>query len=118
MLTCNRELKRSITEALVLISLDFSPGALPIILNVDAATTIRWGAILSQMPSGEKTETCAVRNQDLEWGRAQVRCVVFGVPRITEGIEKAAVLALWTTFLCGNTRTNASLATQPTSKRS
>jgi len=48
------ELKRSITEAPVLISLDFSPDALPIILNVDAFTTIGWGAILSQqLPDGK-----------------------------------------------------------------
>ena len=41
------ELKWSITEVPVLISLDFSAGALPIILNVDTSTTIGWGAILS-----------------------------------------------------------------------
>jgi hypothetical protein len=34
------ELKRSITEAPVLISLDLSPDALPIILNVDTSITI------------------------------------------------------------------------------
>src|SRR6266496_6657368 len=47
-------LKRSITEAPVLISLDFSPDALAIILNVDTSTTIRWGVILSQMQSDGK----------------------------------------------------------------
>ena len=43
------ELKRLLTEAPVLVSLDFSPDALPIILNVDASTTIGWGAVLSQV---------------------------------------------------------------------
>jgi hypothetical protein len=42
------ELKRRITEAPVLNSPDFSPFALPIVLNVDASTTIGWGAVLSQ----------------------------------------------------------------------
>jgi RNase H-like domain found in reverse transcriptase/Integrase zinc binding domain/Reverse transcriptase (RNA-dependent DNA polymerase) len=48
-------LKRSITEGPVLISLDFSPSALAIILNVDASTTIGWGAILSQKQSDGTT---------------------------------------------------------------
>src|SRR5213078_4466784 len=48
------ELKRSITQAPVLISLDFLAGALPILLNVDASTTIGWGAILSQMQADGK----------------------------------------------------------------
>src|SRR5205814_10394427 len=48
------ELKRTVTEAPVLISLDFSPGALSIVLNVDASTTIGWGAILSQIQSDGK----------------------------------------------------------------
>ena len=43
------ELKRSLTEAPILISLDFSPSALAIILNVDTSTKIGWGAILSQL---------------------------------------------------------------------
>jgi len=43
------ELKRRITTAPVLISLDFSPSALTIILNVDASTKIGWGGTLSQL---------------------------------------------------------------------
>ena len=43
------ELKQLLTEAPILISLDFSAGALAIILNVDASTKIGWGAVLSQM---------------------------------------------------------------------
>ena len=43
-----------ITEAPVLISLDFPTGALPIILNIDAFTTIGWGAIVSQMQADGK----------------------------------------------------------------
>jgi RNase H-like domain found in reverse transcriptase len=43
------ELKRRLTTAPILISLDFSPSALIIILNVDASTTIGWGAVLSQL---------------------------------------------------------------------
>ena len=42
------ELKRRLTTAPVLISLDFSPSALAIILNVDASTKQGWGATLSQ----------------------------------------------------------------------
>jgi len=45
------ELKRRITTAPVLVSLDFSPSALAIILNVDASTTIGWGGTLSQLQS-------------------------------------------------------------------
>jgi len=47
------ELKRRITQAPVLVSLDFSSSALTIILHVDASTSIGWGAILSQVqPDG------------------------------------------------------------------
>lgn len=45
-------LKKCITEAPVLISLDFSLSALPIILHVDASSSIGWGAILSQLQKG------------------------------------------------------------------
>jgi len=45
------ELKRKITEAPVLVSLDFSLSALLIVLHVDASSTIGWGAILSQLQS-------------------------------------------------------------------
>ena len=41
-------LKTKITEAPVLVSVDFSASALPIFLNVDASTTVGWGAVLSQ----------------------------------------------------------------------
>jgi hypothetical protein len=44
-------LKRALTEAPFLITLDFSPGAGKIILNVDAAMTIGWGAVLQQEQS-------------------------------------------------------------------
>jgi hypothetical protein len=48
------ELKHRLTEPPILISLDFSPSALMVILNVDASTTIGWGAVLSQLqPDGE-----------------------------------------------------------------
>ena len=45
------ELKRRITTTPVLISLDFSPSALAIILNVDASTKIGWSGTLSQLQS-------------------------------------------------------------------
>src|SRR5271169_2450165 len=45
------ELKRRITEAPTLISLDFSPSAQPIVLHTDASTSVGWGAILSQIQS-------------------------------------------------------------------
>ncbi|TMI84695.1 MAG: hypothetical protein E6H10_05305 [Bacteroidetes bacterium] len=44
-------LKRRLTESPVLITLDLSPSALRIIVNVDAASTIGWGAVLSQYQS-------------------------------------------------------------------
>ena len=47
-------LKRKITEAPVLVSLDFTPLAGMIYLHVDASTTIGWGGILSQMQSDER----------------------------------------------------------------
>jgi len=43
------ELKLAITMAPVLITLDFSPSALQIILHVDASTRIGWGGTLSQL---------------------------------------------------------------------
>jgi hypothetical protein len=43
------QLKTSITTAPVLVKLDFSLSALPIVLNVDASTTVGWGAVLSQI---------------------------------------------------------------------
>lgn len=43
------ELKRRITEASVLVILDFSLSALLIILHIDASSIIGWGAILSQL---------------------------------------------------------------------
>ena len=45
------ELKRRLTTAPILISLDFSPSALDILLHVDASTTIGWGGVLSQLQS-------------------------------------------------------------------
>jgi len=53
------QLKTSITTAPVLVKLDFSPNVLPIVLNVDASTTVRWGAVLSQI----QTEGCAKPSQ-------------------------------------------------------
>src|SRR5437667_10419105 len=44
-------LKRRLTESSVLITLDLSPSVLRIIVNVDAASTIGWGAVLSQYQS-------------------------------------------------------------------
>jgi hypothetical protein len=42
-------LKIKITEAPVLITLDFSISALPIVLHIDASTKIGWGGVLSQL---------------------------------------------------------------------
>ena len=47
-------LKSALTSAPVLISLDFSPSALSIILQIDASTTIGWGGVLSQFQSDGK----------------------------------------------------------------
>ena len=41
-------LKRAVTQAPVLITLDFSSSALRIFLHVDASTSVGWGAVLSQ----------------------------------------------------------------------
>jgi hypothetical protein len=41
------QLKTAITLAPILVKLDFSASALPIVLNVDASTAIGWGAVLS-----------------------------------------------------------------------
>ena len=49
------ELKSLITTAPVLVSLDFSAPALPIILHCDASTSVGWGAILSQRQSDGTT---------------------------------------------------------------
>ena len=45
------ELKRTISQVWILISLDFSLSALLIVFHVDAFTSIGWGAILSQLQS-------------------------------------------------------------------
>ena len=59
------QLKLRITEAPILISLDFWPSALPIILHSDASTTIGWGAILSQrQPDGS---ICPARFESGIW---------------------------------------------------
>jgi hypothetical protein len=42
-------LKLAMSEAPVLISVNCSPSAGPILVYVDASTTIGWGAILSQI---------------------------------------------------------------------
>ena len=42
------ELKYALSTAPVLMSLDFSPLALSIVLQIDASTTIGWGGVLSQ----------------------------------------------------------------------
>src|SRR5438477_4635 len=49
------ELKSLITMASVLVSLDFSASALPMILHCDASTSIGWGVILSQQQSDGTT---------------------------------------------------------------
>jgi RNase H-like domain found in reverse transcriptase len=46
-------LKVAVSEAPVLISVDYSPPAGPIVVYVDASTTIGWGAILSQIDNDE-----------------------------------------------------------------
>jgi ribonuclease HI len=45
------ELKRQLMTAPILISLDFSPSALDILLNIDPSTMIGWGGVLSQLQS-------------------------------------------------------------------
>ena len=47
-------LKHLLSTAPILIKLDYSPSALPIILNVDASTQVGWGAVLSQMQEDGK----------------------------------------------------------------
>jgi len=73
------ELKRSLTEAPVLVSLDFSPGALLITLNVDASTTIGWGAILSQIqpdgrPRPARYESGIWNDAELKYDAVKLEC--------------------------------------------
>jgi hypothetical protein len=42
-------LKRCLTEAPALVSLDLSPSGLRIVHHVDASSSIGWGAVLSQL---------------------------------------------------------------------
>lgn len=65
------ELKRRLTTAPILISLDFSPSALMIILNVDASTTIGWDAVLSQMQPDGKTRPA--RFESGIWSSAELK---------------------------------------------
>ena len=60
-------LKKCISETPVLISLDFSSSALPIVLHVDASSTIGWGAILSQI-----NPTASYTQHDLKVGSGQM----------------------------------------------
>ena len=72
-------LKRLLTEAPILISLDFSPNALAIILNVDASTTIGWGVILSQIqpdgrPRPARYESGIWNEVELKYDAVKLEC--------------------------------------------
>jgi len=73
------ELKSAMTMAPVLVKLDFSPNALPIVLNVDASTTIGWGAVLSQIqPDGKvkpsRFESGIWNNAELKYNALKLEC--------------------------------------------
>ena len=73
------KLKRVLTEAPILISLDFSASALAIILNVDASTTIGWGAVLSQLqldgrPRPARYESGIWSSAELKYDAVRLEC--------------------------------------------
>jgi hypothetical protein len=73
------ELKRLLTEAPILISLDFSASALAIILNVDASTKIGWGAVLSQLqldgrPRPARYESGIWSGAELKYDALKLEC--------------------------------------------
>ena len=73
------ELKRRLTQAPVLVSLDFSPSALGIILNVDASTTVGWGAVLSQVqsdgnPRPARFESGIWSSAELKYDAVKLKC--------------------------------------------
>jgi hypothetical protein len=47
-------LKRCLTEAPVLVSLDLSPSGLRIVLHVDASSSVGWGVVLSQLQDNDE----------------------------------------------------------------
>jgi transposase InsO family protein len=65
------QLKSAMTAAPVLVKLDFSPNALPIVLNVDASTTIGWGAVLSQIQADGKVKPS--RFESGIWNSAELK---------------------------------------------
>ena len=66
-------LKKAITEAPVLVSLDFSPSGFQIFLNVDTSTSIGWGAILSQLQSDGTVHPAGMR---VEYGLMQSKSMM------------------------------------------
>ncbi len=111
------KLKRRITEAPVLISLDFSPSALSIILHTDASTSIGWGAILSQ----EQTDG-TIRPARFEsgiWNDAEKKydAVKLECRGLLKSVEKVSVLAFWKDIYRRNGRTNTCLAPQSAPER-
>jgi transposase InsO family protein len=65
------QLKSAITSAPILVRLDFGPSALPLVLNVDASTTIGWGAVLSQVQSDGRVKPS--RFESGIWNSAELK---------------------------------------------
>ncbi len=73
------QLKTAISNAPVLVSLDLSPSGGPIVLYVDASTTIGWGAVLSQVYDDEKEhparfESGIWSNAELKYDAIKLEC--------------------------------------------
>src|SRR5438045_8422556 len=79
------ELKRRITTAPVLVTLDFSDSALAIILHVDASTSIGWGGTLSQLQADGTIRTA--RFESGIWNSAEKK--YDGVKLECRGLLKA-----------------------------
>ena len=95
-------LKIKITEALILISLDFSISVLLIVLHVDASTTIGWGAVMSQLQEDGRLHPA--RFESGIWSDAERKydALKLECRCLAQGAQKVSVLAIRKVFYCSN----------------
>ena len=110
------QLKKALTEAPTLVTLDFSPSALPIHLTVDTSK-VGWGAVLQQDQSDGTRRPARFDSgiwSDVEQKYDAVKLECRG---LLKALKKFPVLAFRKAFYCRNGRINTRLACQPASER-
>jgi hypothetical protein len=112
-----RELKKSLTKAPVLVSLDFSASALGIELGIDASTTVGWGAVLSQYWDDGKLHPARFESGIWSESERKYDALKLEYRGLIKALKKLRVLAIRMIFYGYNGFANPRLATQPTSER-